>query len=118
MTTANFEKEENNSSIYVSLHTARQVSGCVLLMNEPQNGWYRIRQLVVDIPYQGQGVGTKLLLCAEKQAKQKGAKRVALYAHSDCVEFFEKRGYRRLSGWYAHINGMRTILMVRDLSNE
>lgn len=118
VTPPNFEREENNSNIYVALHTARQISGCVLITNEPQNKWYRIRQLVVDTTCQGQGIGTKLLKCAENQACQKGAKRVALYAHSDCVLFFEKRGYRRLSGWYAHANGMKTILMVRDLPDE
>lgn len=113
LTSVNFEKEESDSTIFVAYHNTKDVVGCVLLSYEPHCHWYRLRQLVVHPDVQKQGIGSKLLGCAEAYIRQTKKERIVLYAHEACFSFFEKRSYKPITGWYTHQNGMRTILMER-----
>ncbi len=118
ITSAQFDKEEQQSSIFIATPNGRTVVGCVLLLPEPENKWLRVRQLVVDNEYRNQGIGTALLSYAETQAMEMKLNQLALYAHEECFSFFEKRDYKAITGWYTHLNGMHTILMRRILAED
>ncbi len=118
ITSAKFDQEEAQSTIFVACHNMRKIVGCVLLLPEPNNKWLRVRQLVVDKSYQNQGIGSELLSRAESYASEINTETLALYTHEHSFEFFEKRGYKAITGWYTHINGMHTILMRRTLLKE
>ncbi len=118
ITSARFDKEEQEAVIFVATLNGRNVIGCILLSPEPMSNWLRVRQLVVDKSYRNQGIGTTLLSYAEIHATQMNFEQLALYAHEECFSFFEKRDYKPITGWYSHLNGMRTVLMRRILSKD
>lgn len=113
ITSSNFDQEEDESSIFIALYN-KTVIGCILLTAEPQCNWQRIRQLVVNPSYRHQGIGTQLLLKAEDHAKHTGYTKTALYAFKETLPFFEKRGYKALTGWYTHANNLKTILLLHE----
>ena len=54
----------------------------------------KIRQMVVDLPYQRQGTGTLLLKKTELELADRGFRSIELNARDLATEFYEKLGYR------------------------
>jgi predicted GNAT family N-acyltransferase len=54
----------------------------------------KIRQMVVDEPYQRQGIGTSLLEKTEAELAQRGFQSIELNARDLATAFYEKLGYR------------------------
>lgn len=110
-----FEEEESNSLFYVAFEKPRQVLGGMALTPEPNNKWIRFRQLTVSKEHESQGIGTQLIRQGIQYAKENHYNRIALYAFENVVPYFEKNGFKTYGGWYAHVNKMRSILMLMDL---
>jgi GNAT superfamily N-acetyltransferase len=59
--------------------------------------WLRIEVLFVDEAVRGQGIGSRLLLQAEQQARELGAKNVVLETFEfQAPKFYAKHGYSEL----------------------
>ena len=57
-------------------------------------GFCEIETLWVDARYRGRGLGTNLLLAAEREARARGARHVALDTHSfQAPDFYIAKGY-------------------------
>lgn len=54
----------------------------------------KIRQMAVDIPYQGQGVGRALVFEFEKIAQQHAYSHIVLHARETAVPFYKALGYK------------------------
>ena len=67
------------------------LGGCVLNIDNWKSA--AINDLWVDAPCQRQGIGTRLLLAVEREAKEKGAHVMLFDAFDWNVEFFKKNGY-------------------------
>jgi ribosomal protein S18 acetylase RimI-like enzyme len=87
------EKDDlEEQSIHLMATSQNRVLG-VIRAHFPSPGIAQIRYMAVDTPYQGKGIGTKLLTEMEKRLKQKGARQIVLNAREIAVEFYENHGY-------------------------
>lgn len=64
----------------------------------------KMRQVAVKECYQGQGIGTKTVAFAEKEAKKRGYQQIVLHARKTAVPFYEKMGYSIVSGEFTEIH--------------
>ena len=55
----------------------------------------QVRYMAVEDSFQGSGVGGTILVALEKQACERGARRIVLNARERAVRFYEKHGYRQ-----------------------
>ncbi len=115
LTSEKFDTEEEKYFTFVAILNSRRVIGCVMLIPEHQNKWMRVCQLAVDEAYCGMGIGSKLMNKVEEYVIKEKYKRMALYAYSDILPFFEKLDFHTYGGWYSHSNRMRSILMIKEL---
>ena len=67
--------------------------GCCRLYK--QENEYHIGRIAVLKPYRGKGYGEKILLNAERVAKEKGADSISLSAQVRASGFYEKLGYKK-----------------------
>jgi predicted GNAT family N-acyltransferase len=67
------------------------IGGMVLQELEPSI--LKMRQVVVDEDYQGNGIGGSLVVFAEKWAEQNGFHKIILHARSGVVPFYQNLGY-------------------------
>jgi len=76
------------------LHTPdREIVGGVL--GEIYWGWFHLDLLWVKDDLRGRGYGRRLLIAAEKEAQQRGAKNVFLDTFSfQAPDFYKKHGYK------------------------
>ena len=72
--------------------------GCCRLYK--QENEYHIGRIAVLKPYRGKGCGEKILLEAEKVAKEKGADCIKLSAQVRASGFYEKLGYKKYGEIY------------------
>jgi GNAT superfamily N-acetyltransferase len=87
------------------------------LFGETTFSWLKISIMSVREEFRGQGIGTRLVLMAEAEAKRRGCK----YAFADTMEyqapeFYRKLGYRvagRLDDWDSH--GHAKFFFVKEL---
>jgi|SRR5690625_803259 len=77
---------------------------------EKNTNYIRIVALVVDTKYRKQGIGEKLIVEAEKWAREQGANKVVLNSgnraeRKDAHHFYTKRGYEgKATGFYKIIS--------------
>ncbi|EDP65607.1 putative acetyltransferase [alpha proteobacterium BAL199] len=76
-----------------------------------------IKTLWVSESRRGRGLGTKLLLAAEREALRRDCTQIVLSSHSfQAPEFYEKRGYRRLATIQDYPAGHSSVVLVKTLS--
>ncbi|WP_413991917.1 GNAT family N-acetyltransferase [Labrys okinawensis] len=79
-------------------------------------GCCEIKTLWVADSHRRQGIGTRLMAAAEKEAARRGCTQIVLTTHSfQAPEFYEKRGFRRLASVDDDPIGYSNILMVKRL---
>ena len=70
----------------------KEVIACGRLQeNEGKVG--QIRFMAVSDKYQGKGLGKKIVVCLEEQAKKIGLKKIELQARENAVDFYKANGY-------------------------
>ena len=80
----------------------------------------RLYSIAVDSNVTGRGVGSRLLLAAESEARRRGATRMHLEVRADnaaAVRFYEKSGYQHVGqrpGYYQ--DGATALLFSRELA--
>jgi hypothetical protein len=97
----------------VAVDDGGAVIGCVLV-SFPENG-AKIRQIAVDGPYRGRGIGSELLLRAEQAVRCRDIRTVKLHARVSARGYFEQRGYRAVSGVFTEVT-IPHIAMEKDLA--
>lgn len=83
---------------HIVMYLDTQPVGCCRLFN--QENEYHIGRIAVLKPYRGMGYGEKILLQAEKVAKEMGADCIKLSAQVRASGFYEKLGYKKYGEIY------------------
>lgn len=83
---------------HIVMYLDTQPVGCCRLYI--QHNEYHIGRIAVLKPYRGKGYGEKILLEAEKVAKEKGADCIKLSAQVRASGFYEKLGYKKYGEIY------------------
>ncbi len=83
---------------HIVMYLDTQPVGCCRLYK--QENEYHIGRIAVLKPYRGKGCGEKILLQAEKVAKEKGADCIKLSAQVRASGFYEKLGYKKYGEIY------------------
>lgn len=85
----------------VALDDDERVKGCVLVAFSGDTA--RIRQIAVDTGCRGKGIGRELMLLAEQAIRARGMQTAMLNARVTARGFFEKQGYRVVSGVFTEV---------------
>lgn len=83
---------------HIVMYLDTQPVGCCRLYK--QENEYHIGRIAVLKPYRGKDCGEKILLEAEKVAKEKGAEYIKLSAQVRASGFYEKLGYKKYGEIY------------------
>lgn len=83
----------DNIATHIIMYLDGKPVGCCRLYN--QENEYHIGRIAILKPYRGKGFGEKILLEAEKAAKEKGADCISLSAQVRASGFYEKLGYKK-----------------------
>lgn len=75
----------------------------------------RIRYMAVADHYQSQGIGRKILAFLEKEAKDKGMRRLILNARENALQFYKKQGYVTEGDAFDAFAGIPHFKMTKDL---
>jgi ribosomal protein S18 acetylase RimI-like enzyme len=87
------------------------------IMADTYWGWLDIDNLWLDEGYRRQGLGTKLLQTAEKEARRRGCRRAVLSTFSfQARDFYEKLGYQVAGQLDDYPPGQSFFWMVKELS--
>ena len=107
--TPNYEKQKRglellldskDAIIFVARYNERVVGMCSIqiLISTAEGGKVGLLEdLVVDEKFRGKGIGTKLLLEAERYCKENGLLRLSLLADKDnikALEFYKSKGWK------------------------
>ena len=90
--------EIDDIATHIVMYLDNQPVGCCRLYK--QDNEYHIGRIAVLKPYRGKGYGEKILLNAERVAKEKGADSISLSAQVRVSGFYEKLGYKKYGEIY------------------
>jgi len=86
----------------------------VLLLKKGPEGTLKMRQVAVDFPWQGKGLGRMLVHYAERFALEQGYRKITLHAREQAVAFYTKLNYHKYGEPFEEV-GLPHFAMVRDL---
>jgi predicted GNAT family N-acyltransferase len=84
------QREEDD--IFIACRENGCITGCCIL-TRISDEVVKLRQMAVDIPYQGKNVGRKIMAFAEQYAVEHGYSKVKLHARKTASGFYAKCGY-------------------------
>ena len=96
----------------VALYRGEVIGTARLLEQGPGMG--RIGRMAVDIPWRRRGVGSRLLVLMEAQARERGYAQVMLHAQTAVQEFYARLGYAPAGELFLEA-GIEHITMTRTL---
>lgn len=99
---------------HIVMYLDNKPVGCCRFF-EDKDCWH-IGRISVLKPYRGNGFGEKIVIEAEKTAKQVGAKSISLSAQVRVSHFYEKLGYKKYGDIYFD-EYCEHIVMIKNLSN-
>lgn len=85
--------DTDDIATHIVMYLDNQPVGCCRLYK--QENEYHIGRIAVLKPYRGKGYGEKIVLNAERVAKEKGADSISLSAQVRASGFYEKLGYKK-----------------------
>lgn len=85
--------DTDDIATHIVMYIDNNPVGCCRLYK--QENEYHIGRIAVLKPYRGKGYGEKILLNAERVAKEKGADSISLSAKVRASGFYEKLGYKK-----------------------
>ena len=98
--TPEFEWDEiDATAIHLLASLNGEPIGCLRIID-----YYKIGRMAVLKQYRGIGLGTSLLLGAVEICKKYGSKQVALSAQTHAITFYEKAGFKQISGEYCDVD--------------
>jgi predicted GNAT family N-acyltransferase len=93
---------EDAQTHLVALDEAGTVIGCVLLVFSG-DGTAHIRQMAVDEPCRGRGIGAGLIAHAERITRGLGLRRMTMHARVVARGFYERLGYQAVSDEFIEV---------------
>ena len=108
------ETETPDSCMFVAIEDDTVV-GFAMITPSDDKKTIRARQISVTPSRQRQGIGRQLMQEAQKKAKELGYSELCLFAHTGSHPFFLKLGFEVKGDWQSHDNGLKTILMSKEL---
>lgn len=85
--------DTDDIATHIVMYIDNNPVGCCRLYK--QENEYHIGRIAVLKPYRGKGYGEKIVLNAERVAKEKGADSISLSAQVRASGFYEKLGYKK-----------------------
>ena len=85
--------DTDDIATHIVMYIDNNPVGCYRLYKRENE--YHIGRIAVLKPYRGKGYGEKILLNAERVAKEKGADSISLSAQVRASGFYEKLGYKK-----------------------
>jgi GNAT superfamily N-acetyltransferase len=102
-------------SIFVKDDTGRIVAG---LCGNTWGGCLEIRQFWVDEPRRKQGLGTRLLATAEREAGRRGCRQILLMTFTfQAPAFYARHGFEVIAVVDDHPHGHSNLLMRKRLDD-
>lgn len=96
-------------NLHIAVYLDDRMAGCLMLQPEAPDDIHqaeagaggeeiepdtaKMRQVAVDTPLQGQGIGRVLVTFAEEIARQHGYRRIRLAARESAIPFYTRLGY-------------------------
>ena len=82
--------EKNN--IFIGYFDDGKLEGCCMLV-PLENHSIQLRQMAVIAGLQGKGIGRTIMQFAENLSRDKGFKKIMMYARESAIGFYQKQGY-------------------------
>ena len=100
LVTPEFEWDDIDATAVHLLATLNnEAIGCLRIID-----YHKIGRMAVLKAYRGQGLGTAMLLAAVAICKQHGSKQVMLSSQTQAIGFYEKAGFKQVSGVYCDVD--------------
>ncbi len=103
-----FSEEDLNKDIHSYLFACfdvkKEIIGCCVVDNYPQNTSFKLRQMAVDPLYQGKGIGKALIGYVENFAKEQKINSINLHARKIAIPFYQKQGYNIIGNEFLEVN--------------
>lgn len=87
--------------------------GCLLLA-PPVEGAARMRQVAVTEAARGQGLGRRLVVEAEAEARRRGWRKITLHARDTALAFYQRLGYAAVGEPFLEV-GLAHRAMFKNL---
>ncbi|MEM7383831.1 MAG: GNAT family N-acetyltransferase, partial [Verrucomicrobiota bacterium] len=84
--------EAEASHLHLAGFVKNRLIATLQLAPDDQPGFLKMRQVAVEDPLQGQGIGRHLIIFAENEARTHGATTLILNAREPVVPFYESLG--------------------------
>ncbi|HLP21758.1 MAG TPA: GNAT family N-acetyltransferase [Chitinophagales bacterium] len=108
------ELKKDEHDLHFGLFENGACKAC-LTLTKAENGRMKMRQVAVDEAEQGQGLGKKLSLAAEKYAHENGYQTMFCHARKVATPFYLKLGYTIVGDEFTEVN-IPHYLMEKKLS--
>lgn len=93
--------KEDLAEHFVAVYNEEVIGSLFLMATDP--GTYQMKQVAVHPEFQGQSVGTKLILFAEEWAKENKVEKIWMHARINAWSFYQKLGYLFVSKEYKQV---------------
>ena len=87
-----FDDTDKTAMHIVAFDGDRPIGTCRVFTKEDV-GTYYLGRLAVVKDFRGQGIGSKIMKCAESAVAVNGGKKIVLHSQLRAVDFYEKIGY-------------------------
>ncbi len=76
----------------------------VLSLVEKEDGWIKMRQVAVAENMQGKGIGRRLVIFSEDEARRRGFDKMELNARETAVVFYKAMNYQTVGDRFEEVN--------------
>jgi len=106
-------QEEYNQIHFACYNESCQLMGCLVLQVLDDNV-LKMRQVAIDTPFQGKGIGTQLVQEAENWALTNGYTKIVLNARDIALPFYKKLKYKKVGRPFTEV-GIKHFKMEKRL---
>jgi len=103
------ELDHEKNDILLGCFDDNKLEGCCLLTAVGAKT-VRLRQMAVVSGLQGKGIGKVLMQFAENIARDRGFKKMIMHARKTAVGFYEKLGYKKISGEFEEVTILHYVM--------
>ena len=107
-------ESESDSRHLVAVDSDSSVIG-YLMLDPPDAGIIKMRQVAVSPDLQGRGIGRKLVSLSEEIARQTASQEMVLHAREVALQFYERLGYEAEGEPFEEV-GLRHWRMRKSLA--
>ena len=93
---------QDEKDIHIGAFYGEKLTGCILL-SKIDKKTLKMRQVAVDIEYQGQGIGSDMVKFCEKYTKNNGYDKITMHARKTAEDFYLKLGYKTIGNEFDEV---------------